>query len=165
MHCYWTRYMYQRDRSGRREKGEAVKRNMCASSMPCQQRKYFLVCEKKPLRTVSHVPCLRVNCSVSGVSLYLKRVGCESALQSVSKVCPWFITQSSHRPSRNSKLPIWPFNSAAKSYLAGESHVSYPGSPSWLQRGYLLLIAWHQYLACSNTTCAFIWKELSLMND
>ena len=161
MHCYWTRYMYQRDRSGRREKGEAVKRNMCAS-MPCQQRKYFLVCEKNPLRTVSHVPCLRVNCSVSGVSLYLKRVGCESALQSVSKVCPWFIT---HHHIDHREIASYRSDPLTRQPKAGESHVSYPGSPSWLQRGYLLLIAWHQYLACSNTTCAFIWKELSLMND
>ena len=137
MHCYWTRYMYQRDRSGRREKGEAVKRNMCAS-MPCQQRKYFFSLRKKPASHSQSCPMPPCELFCQWCVIVPKRVGCESALQSVSKVCP-VIHYSSHRPSRNSKLPIWPSNSAAKSYLAGESRVSYPGSPSWLQRGYLLL--------------------------
>ena len=91
-----------------------------------------------------------------------KKSGLWECFAKCFKGVPLIHYSSSHRPSRNSKLPIWPFNSAAKSYLAGESHVSYPGSPSWLQRGYLLLIAWHQYLACSNDHVCFYLERVVL---
>ena len=162
MHCYWTRYMYQRDRSGRREKGEAVKRNMCAS-MPCQQRKYFFSLRKKTASHSQSCPMPPCELFCQWCVIVPKRVGCESALQSVSKVCP-VIHYSSHRPSRNSKLPIWPFKLRNQKLLSRWVTCLTLAALRGCKED-ICCLALHQYLACSNTTCAFFWKELSLMND
>ena len=136
---------------------------ICVPLCHANRENIFLVCEKKPLRTVSHVPCLRVNCSVSGVSLYLNEWVVRVLCKVFQRCAPWFITHHiDHQEIASYRSD--PFNSATKSYLAGESRVIYPGSPSWLQRGYLLLSFAPIPCMLKHHVC-FFWKELSLIND